>query len=1083
MLGRILTTSRTLICILTILFSVVLSSSSHLRAADGVDVVPADAAFFISQPRIGQQWSALMASNFMKKIQQLQEQFGGQEAIENQVAGAIGDPSATDEFKQFWEDPENKELLALLWDMIDDEVFIYGGPDYIELGELMKKIDAAQREMMLENISADFDAEPVQPDFSKIFPIEQVEQVNAPATVIGFKISNVERANAQLARAQKLLEDAFAEIPELAGRLGNIKIGEHQLLTMTLDGEQIPWEDVEQQLEADESIEDKEYFRKLIAIVKKKTVTVTVGVIGEFLVVSLGNSNDHLRNFGTDPLIEKADLAPLKKMRDKPLTSVYYFSDEFLNSGRTPKYMMAAMKDYGQFFVKAAEQENGELDPELKKQINADISEFVDDLAKYVPDPGAMLHFSYMIDNGYESYNYNHASQLVFDGSKELTILEHLGGDPIAFSVGRSTFSIEDYEVAKKWMGKLSGYMDRSVAMAAESGDEEQTIIVQHYEDFKREFGPYAGKLDKIITDQLIPALKDNQSGFVLDNKLHSKQWFEGAPPAEEPLPMLQPAYVWGVSDVTMLRAGIINLYKLGDELVASAKKLSTENELPDDIPFEQIPRPTRENVRGGAIFYYDIPAPIESNETLAASLGLSTDAAALTITKEHATRLMNRQTLTVDCLAAEHKGPAAAATFIDFARIIDTAEPWVEYGIKNGEELGRLAPGPGDFDFGEEPEFEDVAPQLPDEDFDGGDLEGDLFDENSINLPQTRPMFEEFVLPNQELGRPAEAVPAVVAAPADPAQVEFAPVEPKKSGDFGNELASDLFTEDTIGTNTTNLASPAMPEAKTVVAEPSRAPDEGFTEDAFSDDLFTEETIALPAATPMYDDFSSESDVTVDLDASETSEAASTTAAALHSVGQAIGNSVSAAFQSEPAEPEFEAYKPPAPSGDFAESSLEGEFFDENTSGKTAEEIRFQPFEVEVRGVPVAPKDGEEPLGDDLDNDLFDESSQHRRRVTHFVAQLDEDPFGAEPAADPFGEPTDDPFGEEVAPEEDPFREFSPEARQEQIEANLKISKTVFQMLKVLGAYSSVTYMEGDVTVTRTRWEFNDLPAAALTE
>ena len=64
---------------------------------------------------------------------------------------------------------------------------------------------------------------------------------------------------------------------------------------------------------------------------------------------------------------------------------------------------------------------------------------------------------------------------------------------------------------------------------------------------------PLVERFDKANREMLFPALADGQLGLVLDDKLTSNHFVESLPATEKPMPMIEPALVFGVSDAKLL--------------------------------------------------------------------------------------------------------------------------------------------------------------------------------------------------------------------------------------------------------------------------------------------------------------------------------------------------------------------------------------------------------------------------------------------------------------------------------------------------------------------------------------------------
>src|SRR5438132_6274449 len=86
------------------------------------------------------------------------------------------------------------------------------------------------------------------------------------------------------------------------------------------------------------------------------------------------------------------------------------------------------------------------LAEEKRKQIEKDLDGMARDLKKYIPELGAQVSVSFLTERGFEGYAYDYSEQLVADGSKPLTLLDHVGGSPILAAVGRSKYDPSRYQ-------------------------------------------------------------------------------------------------------------------------------------------------------------------------------------------------------------------------------------------------------------------------------------------------------------------------------------------------------------------------------------------------------------------------------------------------------------------------------------------------------------------------------------------------------------------------------------------------------------------------------------------------------------
>ena len=151
---------------------------------------------------------------------------------------------------------------------------------------------------------------------------------------------------------------------------------------------------------------------------------------------------------------------------------------------------------------------------------------------------------------------------------------------------------------------------------------------------------PLLGRLDKATRDLLIPALADGQTGLVIDAKLTSRQFIKALPPTEQPLPMLEPAIVVGVSDADKLKQAFAEYYAVADDFVEVLKGIE-KSEIPKDF---KIPRPRVYNLRQGTVYGYPLPAEWGVDSRVLPNAGLSEKVAVLSLSGKHTLRLLDEK-------------------------------------------------------------------------------------------------------------------------------------------------------------------------------------------------------------------------------------------------------------------------------------------------------------------------------------------------------------------------------------------------------------------------------------------------------
>ena len=90
-------------------------------------------------------------------------------------------------------------------------------------------------------------------------------------------------------------------------------------------------------------------------------------------------------------------------------------------------------------------------------------------LARYMPEPGDASGIAFLTDRGYEGFQYSDAKRPMMDSSKPLSILSHVGGNPMLVVATRSKQNIQDYEEAIAWLKKTAADVEKVAEEKAEA--------------------------------------------------------------------------------------------------------------------------------------------------------------------------------------------------------------------------------------------------------------------------------------------------------------------------------------------------------------------------------------------------------------------------------------------------------------------------------------------------------------------------------------------------------------------------------------------------------------------------------------
>ena len=627
-------------------------------------LVPADASFYTCTAHLREQFDALMASRAVAKLRQMPIVQMGLAMAQAEWNDRNGDYA---DFKALVEQPENKQLVELLIDAVSHEVFMYGDEGYADLLAMLQDFNRANQSFMrdLAASNGDVSEEKIATRLQQL-SAKYLGDLRVPETVVGFKLSDADPAVDQLTRLEQLLNALLESNTDFKDRLSRQTIAGGEFLTLRLDGSLIPWE----QVEVDAPIDISGVREK----VSKMELTIAVGVLGDYLVVSIGENQDHLGSFGKgDVLADHKSLAPLRKHLQKNIVSVGYVSEGLMKNATSSQQQLDQLVTAAETLLPLSE-----LDEVLQKEMLGDVEDLVKRFKKGLPNPGAGLNFAFTTDRGYEGFSYSWAEGKMLDATKPLTILEHVGGDPILVAAGRGQYSPDSYETLAK-LAQRGFYYCETILIPQLDSDERD-----FFRRVRGDLVRLAKQLDQITRNKFLPAFRDGQVAVVLDAKVSSKQWHQALPETADPLPMLELGLVYGVSDADLVREGAVGYFKTIQEVIDTLHEAE-----PTTIPDFKLPAPEVREFPEGDVYYYLLPRELGLDKQVAPNAGLSKDTLVLSAIPKTTRRLLAKTTYQGDDIVSQHQDNAGGAFRFSLSSLIDAFAPWIDYGVEvSGEEV-----------------------------------------------------------------------------------------------------------------------------------------------------------------------------------------------------------------------------------------------------------------------------------------------------------------------------------------------------------------------------------------------------------
>lgn len=642
---------------------------ADLLTTTALRLAPADCTYFSTSLRMKERILQLWNTKAIQKIWNTPlVKAGWSEVVSNweQQSGPI---------QGMLEQKENQELLNLLMEMGSEECFMIGGP---KLPKFMTSLGTAFSAAFVGTQLSRAFGEPMESPFEILREVlsalqDDLDNVVVPDFALGFKVSDPKVAKRQVARLAVVLNAAALAVPPLTGNVKSQKVGEDSLTTVTLDGAKIPWNQIPWELIE----EDAGDFDELRDHLKTMKLTVYLGYYDGYILIGVGDSLRFLESFGkAKKLVDQPELAPLKQHLNKNVTAISY-SSKRMNAGSG--FTRADADDMVAQLNKILE--DSSLEDDIRERLEKDFKELGNDAFKLMGhEPGAALSVSFQTDRGQESFLYQYSPAPSLDFSKQLGLLNHTGGDPLLAMVGRSIVHPEHWDILVKWIKKGDGYLRKFGFPMIEQMAGEDTV--KKIEQVLDGFAPSLRKIDETMRTNLLPALADGQSGFIVDNKLVSTQWHRDMPSSPKPLPILEPALILGVSDRDKLVAATIDIRQAFNDMAKVVHELD-----PDEIPSIHWPAPESKKFDDMTLAWYSFPDELKLDGRLKPSAGLSKNLCTLTVSNEHAMRLMQAIPLKVEGgPLMDLNRPLASATYFHISGLMDTADAWTDFMFQESE-------------------------------------------------------------------------------------------------------------------------------------------------------------------------------------------------------------------------------------------------------------------------------------------------------------------------------------------------------------------------------------------------------------
>jgi hypothetical protein len=635
------------------------------QAADpksSLEFVPADAHVYVSVSRLGEHVAKIGKSNWWREVQKNEDIKRMLPPSDIPADADVNLPSIANIILDIKAHP-------LVGEMAAEEVFVYTDRRAVDMLALSSDLTTNTYigymgiGFMFATGRVDF----FGGDFENLFaerllrPVrDNLDKVKVPHIVMGFKIKDSAKAEkvlaAQVDRLREMINDFALSAP--SDKILEETVAGKNCYIWRFSGESVPWPMV-----FDLHSEVPAAFEPIFAHLRGLKGVVTLSVNNGYVLIGVADSPVWIEKLGDGELLaNSADFAPLKKMADKPVTGVAYASNEARSAWYLDKPDIANIVKS----IKLAMQQSEVSEP-VAKEVGKALDEMGEQLSEHLPRIGSSLTIAHTSSEGLELTNYDHTEPMHWDGTKPLTILDHVSSAPLAFWAGRnkgfedlygtlSKVSTRGYELFEKHV--LASFRPEAQAEAKPFFDRMKGVVK---------------KFDRAVRDLWLPPLEEGQSALVLNVRSLTGPWSVGAPPGAAEVAIPLPALVFGVKDMDQLHAGIKefrNVFNEGAQVVA------------ETIPFSgdavKIEEPKSREFPEGTIYWHVLPKDWMFDKRIAPNYGLGKGFAAFSFVPLDTQQLLGTSSLKMPAPLDKRDAPLAAAVYIDVPRVVETVGSWM---------------------------------------------------------------------------------------------------------------------------------------------------------------------------------------------------------------------------------------------------------------------------------------------------------------------------------------------------------------------------------------------------------------------
>ncbi len=674
------------VLVITFMGGVAVAQQAALNSS--LKLVPQSTAFYAASMNHAAMWQAIVGSNAYQQLNKTPAAVKMRKAYRSGLFRGweqFGDNPMRyylEGWSQSIDSVPGKIAMPFVRQLFGNEVFVYGDEDWLKFSAAFSQ---AYNEM--SPIIAEMQKSDDPNDYQKLWPVirKYAQGINTPTLVVGAVLDEPAAFSGMFDLAASGIEQGLTQVPPeldfVVDGYEKINGSDTHLLTLTVKGKDIPWEEI-----GGEDEEFAEIVPFLQEVCADKSVCVAMGLKGNLLLFSFGPSIDHIKQLGTGPLlIDQPLLAPVKAAMNegKKLTSVTFVSEAMAQANTNFEHAF----DFLPAIVEKAlaESRDHSIDEQSQKKLVDELrvaaSQFGADLTRIMPRSGAQIGYSFLQPNGIEGYAINHGENKSQDDSAPISLLQHIGQHPAAFVLSRNKASTDQYELLQKWGHKAYEFAEEYAPKFAESAGENSDQVRKALQELR----PFLDRLDAIVGKRILPQFDGGEGGIVIDLSHRRPSWFGQMPSVDAPVPLPAVAVIAQIKDKKVLVEAGADLMKLANDLVDWVR-----DQVPDGIPPDFfLPDPESNVDADSEMYYYQLPAEADVDDALVPHVRLTSDFMLLGYLTDQTADMVQTHSPTCFGPAAE-SGKAMQVAFFDNRQLIDAIDAWVQYASRISAAQGQ---------------------------------------------------------------------------------------------------------------------------------------------------------------------------------------------------------------------------------------------------------------------------------------------------------------------------------------------------------------------------------------------------------